>query len=382
MAASDQLSRYMDYLKLDPNNFNLIKEAANSAYELGRYEEAINLSLKGAELHPEDNGMQNHLALCYLSSGKWSDASDIFQRLVNEGENSPELRYNLAFCLALEDKHREALLLLPDAEDHYLSIPAMAHLKVRALHYIAEIDEAIALGERLLILNPEDAVLHGLLSTLYIDSEDFEQSKIHAEQAIALGSNLKNIDAISSLGTIALSDQDDNKATEYFDKALQLQPKNGRAWLGLGMANMLKNDLNSAEKNFEHALIHMPEHLGTWQILTWCQLAKNELVKAENTLNKSLLIDHNFAESHGVLAIIQLIKGQTDLANESVQRALKLDPQSFSGLYAKSLILQHAGKTDASEKLMQNILDAPLGGNQNSLRSVLIKNVAAKSSIH
>jgi len=371
MSAQEQFDRYLRFLEIDPNNLRLLTDISNCAYDIGRLDDVLTFTTRGLKLDPGNRELRAIRALASLSLGKTEEALLLLQQLVDEGEQDPGIRYNLAYCLALHNQYQRALELLADAEHEWQNIPQMAHLKIKTLHFLGEVQQAIELGERVIKLHPEDAVIHGLMSALYIDTSNFELAKQHAEQALQGGNAIP--EAYASLGTLALSDQDDTHALAHFEHAIQLKPNSGRAWLGKGMAEMLQNNMEPAQKSIDSALQYMPNHLGTWQALAWCQIARQDLDGAEATIKKALAIDDTFAESHGVMAIISVLRGNLDQARESIRRALGLDRQSYSGLFAQALLLKQQGRAETSQKLIDGMLDTPILPDQRTLRAVLIK---------
>lgn len=371
MSSQEQLDRYSKFLEVDPNNVRLITDISNCAYELGRWSDAMQFTSRGLNLDPANRELRAIRALAMLAQGNTKEALAMLQQLVDEGEQAPAIRYNLAYCFALNNQYQQALELLPDAEDESQNLPQMVHLKVKVLHFLGDVEQAIELGKRVLGLHPDDAILHGLMSSLYIDDTKFELAKQHAEQAILGGGAIP--EAHASIGTLALSEQDDADALRHFELAIQLKSNSGRAWLGKAMAEMLQNNLETAQDSFNTALQYMPNHLGTWQALAWCQIARQDLDGAEATVKKALAIDDTFAESHGTLAVIAVLRGNIDLAQQSIRRALGLDRESFAGLYAQALLLKYQGNNAASRKLIDGMLDSPLFSDQRSLRHVMIK---------
>lgn len=378
MSSQEQFDRYSRFLEIDPSNVRLIADLSTCAYELGRLDEALELTSRGLKLDPENRELRATRALIRLAQGNMTEASTILQQLVDEGEQHPVIRYNLAYCLALNNQYQQALALLPDAADEFQNLPQMVHLKVKVLHFLGETEQAIELGERALSQQPGDAILHGLMSALYIDETNFALAKQHAEQAIHGGDAIS--EAHTTLGTLALSEQDDIDALGYFEQAIQLKSNSGRAWLGKAMAEMLQNNMETAQDSFNTALQYMPNHLGTWQALAWCQIARQDLDGAEATVKKALAIDDTFAESHGTLGVIAVLRGNIELAQQSIRRALGLDRESFSGLYAQALLLKYKGSDDASQKLIDGILDNPLFPDQRSLRQVIVKRMGKTAS--
>lgn len=374
MSSQEKFNRYMQFLETDPENINLLIDAAHCAYDIGQFNDVASLTHRGLSIAPDNNTLRVLQALATLAQGKPQEAAVLLQRLVDEGEHDSVIRYNLAYCRALNHEYAQALELLDDAEAELQNLPQMTHLKIKALHFLGNLDDAIASGEKALTIVPQDATIHGLLSSLYIDDMNFDLAKQHAEQAIASGKAIP--EAHASLGTFALSEQDDISALQHFEHAIQIKPNSGRAWLGKGMTEMLQNRLEPAENTFNTALEHMPKHLGTWHALAWCQIAQHNLDDAEKTLNKAMEIDENFAETHGALAIIAVLRGNLDAAKLSIRRALGLDNQSFSGLFAQALLLKHQGRAESSQKLIDGMLDQAILPNQQTLRQSLMKHMS------
>lgn len=342
-------------MESDPNNLHLISEAADLAQSLAKLEEAIVLCDKGLSIEPTSTRLLSVKALSLLSSGNSDEALKLFEILNQQEPQSPVIRYNLAYCLALKQAPAAALNLLSDAIDHYANLPQMTHLQIRMLYEVEELDQAIDIAKQALEINQADGKVHELLSSLYIDNNDFSAAETHA--ALALQSNPAFALAHTSMGTAALSKQDDLRALQHFDQALQLNQKNGRAWLGKAMTFMMQNKLQEAEQSFNTAIEHIPQHLGTYQALAWCYISQGNLLKAEQTVKKALEIDDTFSENHGTLAVLAVMQGQLHLAQTEMQIALRLDRTSFSGNYARALIAQANGNTDEANQIIDNILD-------------------------
>lgn len=369
--STPQLARLLDYLKSDPENVLLITSAADAAYQAGELAQAQQLAEQAININSEHVQAKAILGLSLLAQGQIPAAKNIFQALLDAQIDDPAIRYNLAYCLALEQNYSEALALLDDAEQQYENTPHMLHLKVQLLHFLAEIEPAIAVAQSGLASNPNDAHLHGLLSTLYIDDANFSAAKLHSKQALALGN--VNADAYASLGTVALAEQDSALASEYFLQSIQAKPSHSRAWLGKAMTEMLAKDFVQAETSLHNTLQYMPKHLGSWQVLIWCYLAQNKIEEAEATTHQAIETDPNFSESHGALAIIQLIKGQQEAAQLSIRKSLGLDKESFSGLFAQAILLQAQGNVEATQKIMQGLLNTEVLPNQGTLESIIKK---------
>lgn len=380
MNTETQLERYLAFLEADPTNIQLIANTANLAYESGQFQQALNLADTGLHLEANHQILLSTKALSYMSLGDIHKALTIFQQLLSFGDQHPVIRYNMAYCYALQQQYEQALPLLADSLQHYADMPQMLHLHVRVLHELEVLEDAIALGQQALNLHqdidtPKDIVangkVHELLSSLYVDMADFTAAQHHAALALQSNPNLPN--AHTSIGTAALSTQDDQAAIQHFNQAITLNQQDGRAWLGKAMALMLQNKLAEAEVNFNAAITHMPTHLGSYQALAWCQISQNNLAAAQQTAQKALAIDDTFSENHGTLAVLAVMQGDIALAQKHARIALGLDKASFSGNYAQALVLQAQGDDKGGQQMIDRLLDSPEVINQQSLRQFVLQ---------
>lgn len=375
MTTETQLERYLGFLESDPNNIQLIANTANLAYESGQFQQALHLADSGLNLEANHQILLSTKALSYMSLGKIDEALTVFQQLLSLGEQHPVIRYNMAYCYALQQLHEQALPLLGDSVQHYADMPQLLHLHVRVLHELEALEDAIALGLQALNLqgttDAANGKVHELLSSLYVDMADFSAAQHHAALALKTNPNLPN--AHTSIGTAALSTQDDQIAIQHFDQAITLNQQDGRAWLGKAMALMLQNKLTEAEVNFNAAITHMPTHLGSYQALAWCQITQNNLTSALQTAQKAMAIDDTFSENHGTLAVLAVMQGNVELAQREARIALGLDKASFSGNYAQALVLQAQGDDKGGQQIIDNLLDGPEVINQQSLRQFVLQ---------
>lgn len=377
MSTQDQYQRFLNFLKEDANNIELLTNTANLASELGHYTEAIALADRGLALDQKHQDLLFTKALASLSSGDIDQAQSLFQQLVDDGHDDPTLRYNLAYCLALKEQYEQVLPVLEGALEHYEALPQMLLLKMRALYELGELEAAAELGKEALEINTADGAVHELMSSLYIDLSDFTNAQHHAAQALQTNPNLGL--AHTSMGTVALNMQDDATAITRFDDALRINNQDGRAWLGKAMAQMLQQNLPLAETSFMSAIQFMPTHLGTYQALAWCQIYQQKLSEAEDTTKQAMAIDDTFSENHGTLAVLSAMRGDIESAKKLSRTALGLDKASFSGLYSQALILQAEGNAKLAQKIIDGILDAPNVLENSSLRQYIEQYVQKNS---
>jgi tetratricopeptide (TPR) repeat protein len=329
--ASARLERRLQFLAGDPQNLPLIAECADLALDLGRAGVAQALVERGLALKPEDPHFRARLASAKLAAGDAGGAIEILEALLKANVDAPELRYNLGYALMLAGRHADAKQVLGE-----VGMPQAELLRVRAHHHLGEVDEAIKLAEQYATAHPDDAQVIGQLAMLYLDADDFTKARAWADRALTEGKSTP--EAYFTAGFIALGDEDEERALELLGKALELNPRSGRAWAGKGLAGMFGGDLAAGEEALERAAQYMPTHIGTWHALAWCQILRGKLDAAEASFRKAYELDRTFAETHGGMAVLEILRGGGSRAQRRTATALKLDPGSFSGQYAQVLL--------------------------------------------
>jgi Flp pilus assembly protein TadD len=352
---SARIERIEQLLNVDPNNSHLLREAAELSMDSGNFDLAGTYLARAEEGQPDDPQLLNLRGLLAMRTGSMEAARDAFQSLRAAGVDAPGIRYNLAYALMVLGTYEEVPALLHDALDIVEQIPDAGALKVRALHCLGEIDEAIALGRAYLEKRPDDAAVSGLLSTLYMDSEDFDAAAKYAE--LATRGDAKIPEGWVTLGMLELAGQRDKEATEHFDRALALKPTSGRARVGRGLAQVLDMRFAGATADLQEAARLMPDHIGTWHALGWTQLFNKDVAGAKASFEQALAMDRNFAESHGAMAVMAVVEGNLGEADAAVRRSLGLDKACFSGRFAQSLLLSAKGRPDIGEKIIEAILE-------------------------
>jgi Flp pilus assembly protein TadD len=366
MNASADYTRLAGYLASDPDNLELLAAVVDAAIDGGVPERAVahaDHALARAPGHPQ---FIYRRAVALRRCDRLDEARAALEALVAAGETHPVPLCELAEILLAQRDFEGCLALLDrlsaTGPDH--AVPPQADLlRVRALHHLGRVDEAITCAEAVLAAQSQRADIAAALATLYLDAERLDDAaRMHA-QAAAGGRLDAELHAVG--GYLALAAEDEALAQQRFAQALALRPHEGRALLGAGLAAAARNDLPAAIVQLRAAAEAMPTHLGTWNALAWMQLFSGDLDGAEAALAHANTVDPTFSENHGSLAVIAAMRGQTARAQELLRTAQRLDRNSFSAAYA-ALLLQHGPQ--GGEAVLQQALaflarqPAPGGG--------------------
>lgn len=133
------------------------------------------------------------------------------------------------------------------------------------------------------------------------------------------------------------SDADLEKALEYFQKSVDLDPQYARAWAGIAEV---------------------------WDVFGYTERrSKPEAFeKAKAAARRALALDPDLADAHAVLAHATMLTGDERTAEQGFRRALELDGNSLDALHWYSHLLINQKRWDESLALSKRLLELdPLG---------------------
>jgi tetratricopeptide (TPR) repeat protein len=142
-------------------------------------------------------------------------------------------------------------------------------------------------------------------------------------------------------------------------RALQQNPRDGRARSALGLASMQAGDIPAARRHFEQAIGTLPAHIGTWHALGWACLLLQDLAAARGAFERALALDRNFAESHAAFALVLLLEGRSGEIDHHLRVAERLDNRSVTAGYVRALRSGALGDAASVRALAERLLDRP-----------------------
>lgn len=359
-----QLARLLGYLESDPDNLNLIGDAAAAALDVRQADLAETLLGRYEAIAPLPAALVNLRGLVALQRDRFEEAAAIFQGLLAGRPDDPALRFNLAWCKAMIGDHAGAAEPLDDAT--IATVPAAASLKVQSLHRLGDLDAALAEGTKALEIHPDDTALLGALSMVAIDLQMPEVAQGWAEKAQTTAEGL------STLGMLGLRESRLDEAMGYFDRGLAARPDSARNWLGKGLVLMAHGDATAAADAIDRSAELFGRHLGTWIASGWAHFAAGDRAKARTVFEHTLALDDTFAESHGALAVLDVLDGEIDRARRRTDTALRLDRRCFAGALAKVLLLEHDGDAQAAQRVRDIALNTPVGESGQTIAQAMI----------
>lgn len=365
-----QLERFV---ALDPGNLALRAELADCLIEQGAAAEALPHIEHALRLAPGDSPFRYRRAVVLRRSGHSEEAVSVLDALLDDGLSDAAVLYeraDLAFQLGDYEGCVRSIDRLLHLSDAGRALPGADLLKVRALHYLGRVDEAIAHAEAALRANSSRTDLRAPLATLYLDAERYADAARLYHLAASDGAVVPELECVG--GYLALAEEKLTLAQQRFRRVLQERPQDGRGLLGSGLAAAADGQLPQAVEQLQRAVEAMPNHLGTLNALAWMQILSGQLDAADATLTRAQSVDDTFAETWGGQATVAALRGEREAAQALIRTAQRLDRNCFSAAYA-AMLLQHGPSSVQTTGAVLTFLgrqSAPGGG---TLRDAIVR---------
>lgn len=370
---SERLQRLLGYLRMDPSNLPLRKDAIREAAGVGEWQTVRALVDTGLRAYPEDAELLAESGFAHLQAQRYTDAEQVLLDALELGIGPAEVRYNLAFALFMQARYADALEHL-SAPLMPFELPLALVLRARCLHHLRRLDDAVADCKARLAAEPDDAEANGLLALILYDQRRVDEARAHAEAAVRR--NPRQVEALLALASMHADARQFATARSTYDALLEADPGCGRAWLGRALIELGDMHLEAAERDIESAAQHIPQHIGTWHVLAWTRLLRADVPGAGAAFEQALAVDRNFGETHGGLAAVAALEGRDEDARAGIQRALRLDPLSLSARYAEMVLLQRAGRREEVRAVLDEVLARPVAGSDLHYRDLVALQMA------
>lgn len=360
---SPRLARLLGFLERDPGNLSLLAAAASAAFDERHFDLSADLLGRHGAAGDLPAPLTNLQGLLAIAQQRFDDAADVFTRLRAAGHDDPGIRFNLAWAMAMTNRFEEACNLLD--EDAIAASPRGPALKIQMMHHLEQYAEALVLGQALSERYPDNQALMGALATLAMDAEDSALAQHYAELAG------DHPEGLAARAMFALDAQDATGALPLFERAIEQQPGNPRAWIGKGLSLLSTGQPQAGAAAIDQGAALFADHIGSWIAAGWAHFVNGEQDKARASFDRALAIDPNFAESHGGLAVLDILAGQMDSAKHHTDIALRLDRNCFGGALAKSLLLEGAGEVETARRVRELALSTPIGPKGQTIAQAL-----------
>ncbi len=319
LMANNQLEKARFYLKqalrIEPNNYELIKDLGNSyllegdrdkaknyykksimieknyapsltnlgIIELnsGNTEKALSLLIRAIESDPKLVPAWLNLASCYIDLDKMEEAEiscrnalDLNYNLFNSHLLLSSILSKRTKYIEAEESIHEAIRLRPDSSESYYNLGSI-------LNSSGKSKESINAFKKALELNPNSADSQYNIGNILLNYGEALEAKLYINRAIDINPNFAN--AHASMGKIHKDLGDSKKAFDSYMRAIKINKSNS-IYYSL-IKNLIRdNDINEINKNELKYILNI--------LLKREDIPHEEIFKALNFLYKDFIDDH------------------------------------------------------------------------------------------
>lgn len=222
LRARGRLQEALDALSI-PGEFNADAYVLRGdlQLEMGQIEQAVDTFLTITGEDPGHVYAQGQAGFCLYRLKLWEAASRAFEVVLQFDAHRDEVRLHLADCLLRLGRFEAALACFDRCWSEGSRRKALFG-KAVALQLLRRFDEAEALYERLLAIDP--AAEEALSNLIAMSMEDFELARVQKYSQRLLEINSCSAAALKGLAVAAIERLDYATAATYFHRALEVEP--------------------------------------------------------------------------------------------------------------------------------------------------------------
>lgn len=386
------LSQFDVVFRQQPALHSLRFDYGNLLAEMGKEEASIENYKIYIENYPQDARAYQNIAIVYKRLLKTDDAITNFQKALKLQKDKRDLALvsDLAECYYLNKDYVNALKyydeVLASNPDNY----DVKYNKAVILHSMNKYGDAIALYNELSKVKNNDALEANLTSAYiaqgdeYLKACNYSLASEMLEKAVERGTN--DSYAYFALAQSYRACDLNDKATEYFEKAIAMSPDRAEysqefaefisatsksevkisdtsneiqevlLTMDYGQEDnkdlILKGDENYKNKNYDVAIRNYQDALNVNPAdeVTLLKLGniykiKNDNKNAINFYKKSIVVNPNYADGWFNLGLVYANEKNNNRAKEAFHRVISLNPNYGYAYYALGLAYEQDGNT-------------------------------------
>ena len=339
---------------LEPQD-NYLVALALSEVKSNQMEEAIRHYKLLVAHHPEKHNFQYNLACCYDAVGEYTNAIGILAHLVLLNPKSVSMARRLAGIYAKIGQFMNAKELyekiLIQGNVSFEIYYEFAHICVKT----GDTDKAEKILKKVVELNPEFAPAHKDLGVLYLNKRLFDYAE--DEFNIALNIAPDDFDILFEYANYLHSTTDFQKADEYYQKAIAINPHNIDA-LGFSALNKIHlKDFDKAYEQIEHVLKHVSNNGFMYFIAGKIKYLQEQYDDAKMFLIKSYELEKTH-DAENLLGLCYYELGDYSQANAIFISMLKDNPLNVNLLLNSAKCYQKLGDKDSALAALDKVVEA------------------------
>ncbi|MFH1981144.1 MAG: tetratricopeptide repeat protein [Pseudomonadota bacterium] len=287
----EALFHFREAIRLAPGYYQAHCSAGNMLRDMGETAAAIAQYRQALRLSPDYRLALHNLGVLLIKTGFRQEGLDLLQKVLAMEPSNADAQFNLGNAYSDIGDRQEAI-------SHYQKAIALnpayaeAHLNIGTiLIELGQIDKAVSSYRRALHYQPEIPMGQNNLQRAQALQQAFEIRRAQIASAIAASS--KDPLPLVDMGDIYREIRNYDRAVDYYQKALDIDPKYARATNNMAIAHAFAGHLNEAAFYFTQTAALTPNSEKVYYNLACIQSRRNDLEAAMAALKRAVSLGYN-----------------------------------------------------------------------------------------
>jgi predicted O-linked N-acetylglucosamine transferase (SPINDLY family) len=250
--------RYLQLLKLEPENFDANHSFGILRAQQGRNTEALSLIGRAVGVNPNSAMALQSQGNVLHAIGRHNDALASYEKSLSIAPASATSWSNRGNALLALKRFQEALESYEKALSLAAEDPVLLNNQATALVALRRPEQAVQIIQQVLAKQPSLAEAHNNLGNALKELKRVDEALASYARAVELRPNYAK--ALSNGGLVLFEAGRLDEALTYFDRALAASPHYAEALNGRGNTLLFLERFDEAIRDYEAALVAQPDH--------------------------------------------------------------------------------------------------------------------------
>ncbi len=294
------------------------------------------------------------IAVARFNRKAFTEAENLFLQIRNQIPDDIETLHYLAKIALVQGRYDTAAISLGKVAAVKLDNADVLTELGRTYLGLGRLQDALTCLKRAAIICPDNGKIHRLTAEVFFALKQYDLAIEAASKAVALCPT--DAEAHEVLGNGLLDSRNPQRAIECYDKSLDLNSDNWKAWANRGTALFLLNRLIPAKESLIFANALNPMEPETLQQLASVLIELCEHDDASVLLEKLSAMMPQHAKVYLLSGINTLKQGITKTATAHFFKAAALDEDNSEIKYLLAEALVHDGKPEPAVNILDGII--------------------------
>ena len=207
-------------------------------------------------------------------------------------------------------------------------------------------DQAIENFNKVIEINPKDAMAYFNIGTIFSEKEEFDIAIKNYQKCLAI--NPDHAEAHDNMGSALKAQGNLTAAVEQFTQAINLKPNFAQAHYNLGVALQEQENFSESIKSYEKACQIKPNYFKAYLGIGNTLKEQGKVGAAIDSYEQAIKIKPDYAEAYNNMGLALQDMGELDAAIDSCEQAIKIKPSYAEAYSNMGLALQDKGELDTA----------------------------------